>query len=335
MTDQSWPKLLLDIDNKVTTLIGGTYWQAFGPDNIQVDNEITQGVTIYSGGAVIPAGSITPGTYTVARIRGAVSSVIVGSTPSSKVDGSVYNSYNYPAVSWAIGDLSLTTFTGIVILVGGISTSLPPIQVYTRLVQEPDIDSKVTTINTVQGAMADAATASDLSDVTTTSTEAKLRRILLNQFNVALEVDLGNAQPDTLKSTNAKLGNPATTFAVQAAVIKANLTATISTGTFSLVNNILEQDCLIFGAATQQIDIELDMSNLTQVNAAREYVQTDGANSRQISNKAFPTAFDSGTKTVLFSFIQKGSAYKVTLQASVLEGGAKNVPYRYTVKPLS
>ncbi len=37
--------------------------------------------------------------------------------------------------------------------------------------------------------------------------------------NGALEIDLGNAQADTLKSTNAKLGNPATSLATQIAAI--------------------------------------------------------------------------------------------------------------------
>jgi len=114
-----------------------------------------------------------------------------------------------------------------------------------------------------------------------------------------------------------------------------NLIGTPVTGTFSLVNNILEQDFLIFAAANQIIDLELDMVNLAQINTVREYVQTDGATYRQISAKAFPTAFDAGTTCVIISFVQKNSLYKITLQASVLEGGAKNVPYRYIVRDLS
>jgi len=114
-----------------------------------------------------------------------------------------------------------------------------------------------------------------------------------------------------------------------------NLIGTPTTGTFSLVNNILEQDCLIFAVANQIVDIELDMSNLVQTNTVREYVQVDGANYRQVSAKVFPTDFDAGTKCASLSFTQKNSLYKVTLQASIIEGSAKNVPYRYIVRDLS
>ncbi len=113
-----------------------------------------------------------------------------------------------------------------------------------------------------------------------------------------------------------------------------NLIGVVTSGTFSLVNNILEQDALIVAAGTRVVDIELDMNNLTQINTVREYVQVDGANYRQISAKAFPTVFDTGTKCVTLSFVQKGTLYKVTLQASVLEGAAKDVPWRRITKDL-
>lgn len=113
-----------------------------------------------------------------------------------------------------------------------------------------------------------------------------------------------------------------------------NLIGTVTTGTFSLVNNVNEQDCLVFGAATQLINLELDMNNLTQINTVREHVQTNGANYRQISAKAFPTVFDAGTKSVIISFVQKNALYKITLQASVAEGAARDVPYRYITRDL-
>lgn len=114
-----------------------------------------------------------------------------------------------------------------------------------------------------------------------------------------------------------------------------NLIGNISTGTFSLVNDTNEQDALVIAAARQLVDIELDMVNLAQNNTVREYVQVDGVNYRQISAKVFPTDFDTGTKAVLLSFPQKNALYKVTLQAAVAEGAAKNVPYRYITRKLS
>lgn len=114
-----------------------------------------------------------------------------------------------------------------------------------------------------------------------------------------------------------------------------NLIGVVATGTFSLVNNTNEQDCIVFNATTQLIDIELDMVNLTQSNTVREYVKVDGTNYRQISAKVFPTDFDTNTKCVTIAFPQKNSMYKITLQAAVLEGGARNVPYRYMTRDLA
>ena len=104
---------------------------------------------------------------------------------------------------------------------------------------------------------------------------------------------------------------------------------------FSLVNNILEQDAIIVAAGTQLVDIEMDMNTLTQTNTIREYVQVDGANYRQISAKVFPTDFDTGTKAVVISFAQKGQLYKITMQASVLEGVARAIPFRILYRDLA
>lgn len=107
---------------------------------------------------------------------------------------------------------------------------------------------------------------------------------------------------------------------------------TVTTGTFVLVNNANEQDCLIFAAANQLIDIELDMVNLTQLNTIRQYEQVDGANYRQIAAWTFPTQFDAGTLTVDISFAQENALYKVTLQAIVAEGAVRNIPYRHMTR---
>jgi hypothetical protein len=115
------------------------------------------------------------------------------------------------------------------------------------------------------------------------------------------------------------------------------LTAGISTtgSPYSQPNDLVENDAIIVAAGTQLIDIELDMNNLTQANTVREYVQVDGANYRMISAKVFPTDFDAGTKAVLVSFPQKGQLYKITMQSSVLEGAARNVPYRIMTRDYS
>ena len=115
-----------------------------------------------------------------------------------------------------------------------------------------------------------------------------------------------------------------------------NLAAAVSVAgsPYSQPNNLIENDAIIVAAATQLVDIELDMVNLAQANTVREYVQVDGVNYRQVSAKVFPTDFDTGTKAVTLSYAQKGQLYKVTMQSSVAEGAAKNVPFRVMTRDL-
>ena len=136
----SIPAYLKGILNTVISIAGGTYWLPFGPTNIQVGNAATHGVTLFDpGGGIIPLADITPGTYTIDRIRGAVLANIVAATPSTPTDGAVYENYAWPGADWSDGDLCIITFTGISITIGTVTTDLPPIQIWGRVVTEPDI----------------------------------------------------------------------------------------------------------------------------------------------------------------------------------------------------
>jgi hypothetical protein len=160
---------------------------------------------------------------------------------------------------------------------------------------------------------------------------------LATSFNIATgEVTFAAMSQRILTGTSYLILNIANSGTSIISII-SHLTGIVSTtgSPFSLVNNLLEQDAIIVAAATQLVDIEIDVSNLTQINTIREYVQVDGATYRQISAKAFPTAFDTGTYAITLSFPQKGQLYKVTMQASVLEGVARNVPFRIMTRSLS
>jgi hypothetical protein len=114
--------------------------------------------------------------------------------------------------------------------------------------------------------------------------------------------------------------------------LKANVSVVGSP--YSQPNNIVENDAIVVAAATQLVDIEIDMVNLTQANVIREYVQVDGANYRLLSSMIFPTDFEANTKAINITFPQKGQLYKITMQSMVLEGGAKNVPFRIMTRDL-
>jgi len=134
---------ILVVDPMLAAALAGTeeaYWQTFGPANVQIDNAVTHGVTLFDpGGGIIPIADITPGTYTIDRVRAGVLANIVAATPSLVVNGAVYENYTFLTADWDIGDLFIVTFTGISILIGGTTTDLPPIQIWGRIVMEPDI----------------------------------------------------------------------------------------------------------------------------------------------------------------------------------------------------
>jgi len=184
MADELY-SLLHQILNGVIGIAGGANWQTFGPESVQVAQTVTAGVTVFDpGGGIIPMADITPGTYTVDRIRTAAVVHVIPSTASSKADGSVFASYNFSvADGWLIGDLAIFTFSGIILNIGGVLTDLPPIQFWTRVSDEPDIDAQVTAIN----------------------------------------VNQGNPSGDHLISTTLKLGNDTASVAARFATILSNL----------------------------------------------------------------------------------------------------------------
>ena len=112
----------------------------------------------------------------------------------------------------------------------------------------------------------------------------------------------------------------------------AGTTYAVATGTFSLVNNTNEQDVLVFAAANRLIDVELDLNLLTQINTIRLYEQIDGANYRQAAAWVYPNQFDASTTSLLISCAQKNALYRITMQASIAEGAARNVEYRYMTR---
>jgi len=168
--------------------------------------------------------------------------------------------------------------------------------------------------------------------LTGTTLEAKLDAIKL--VVDAILVDTGITLPADLALIAAYVDELETRLSAARAGYLDNLIGVVTTGTFSLLAGVVEQDCLVFAAATQQIDIELFMNNLAQANTVREYVNDLAAAPQQISAKVFPTDFDTGTKVVILSFVQKNAAYKITLKASITEGVDKDIPYRYMVRDL-
>ena len=141
-------------------------------------------VSIFSISAgAIPSASIDITGMTAvmsqSRAGGAFSAAGITQPVFAKANGKVSCAYQFLLAEWEMGDVYRLDLSGIKATVGGDVVFLQDMVWSNIVVEAADLETTVNTINTVQGAEADAATLDDLSNVTTTSTEAKLRRLLL------------------------------------------------------------------------------------------------------------------------------------------------------------
>jgi len=138
---------LAAIKAAINSLAGGAFYGSYGPKNVEVGNDVDFGTILYDpSGNIITVGEITPGTYTVRRVRGAADTEIVHATASSEAGGRVYMTYNFPVADWAVGDIFYITFAGIIVTIGGVITEYPDLYIWGRVVREADISGKVDTI---------------------------------------------------------------------------------------------------------------------------------------------------------------------------------------------
>jgi hypothetical protein len=147
----------------IGSLAGGAFYGSYGPRNVEVGNDVDFGTILYDpSGNIITVGEITPGNYTIRRVRGAIDTEIVGSTPSSEAAGRVYLTYAFPAVSWNVGDIFYITFSGITVTLDGVTTEYPALYTWGRVVREADISAKVEVIDTKIGTFTDGGAAATL-----------------------------------------------------------------------------------------------------------------------------------------------------------------------------
>ncbi|GAJ01784.1 unnamed protein product, partial [marine sediment metagenome] len=180
------------IEEKIDSLAGGTFWGSYGPRNVEVDNDVDFGIMLYDpSGNIITTGEITPGTYTIRRVRGAVDTEIVGSTASSEAVGRVYMTYNFPAASWAVGDIFYITFSGIKVTIDTTTTEYPNLYIWGRVVREADISAKIGTA----ADNADLATLFARANKIVLPTHAHVL-LVVHDTSVALDADLDEALRD-------------------------------------------------------------------------------------------------------------------------------------------
>ncbi len=96
---------------------------------------------------------------------------------------------------------------------------------------------------------------------------------------------------------------------------------------FSHPNTIVETDLIEHPLHTEIDTHYFDFSNLSQVNKTtiRVYEKTDGINYRLVSQKIFPDNFE-GVQVIIIVLDGGEQDMKITLQSSIAEGSAKDIP---------
>lgn len=143
-----------------------------GPQEVEIDDKADFEVVVLNpGGDIVPAGSITPGTYYISRIRDGTKTAIYNHAAVA-VDGKVTLDipYEFTVANWSPGDLIEVKFTGIETDIGGTVTKFPDMVLQGRVVRDEEIytdtqalladvgDGSTLTLGSVTGALGDPAT---------------------------------------------------------------------------------------------------------------------------------------------------------------------------------
>lgn len=124
--------------------------------------------------------------------------------------------------------------------------------------------------------------------------------------------------------TDTKVG---TSIMSKLATILAN-SSTSSSGTFSYLDAGAEQTIVeVTPTTAEEINIWLDLSNLTQNGKIRFYYKIDGSNYREVEEWSFTVATDSDGFNSNTNLVVGASQYKITYEEDVDEGAARDIPY--------
>ena len=102
-------------------------------------------------------------------------------------------------------------------------------------------------------------------------------------------------------------------------------------GSYSLLNNVLEQDVVILTPTKRFVifGVLLDFVNITKTGVIRFYSIIDGVNYREIDGMPYDSAVDSDG-VFWDQVVGSTDPFKITYQSDVLEGGSRSIPYSIT-----
>lgn len=270
----------------------------------------------------------------------------------------------YPGQPRLVDSMDITGFTngtGEVIFdraYKGVAAAIPAGVPY-KIITFRFVPAEVAALAASLGLMADAATADDLSDVTTTSAQAKLRRLLLrfsaNAFSA--NVNPGGAAATDVETmvqdlANVLAGAGITTFPAAAApangvsiaeaihyiadALDAQLTLTETSGTLLATN--AQQNVAVNAAPValfKPLTVKINLDNMvaTDTIVIRVFDQIiNGGAPEQVDLQTY-TGVDGGlldgNKVIYVSLKENRWGFKVTLQQTAETTGYKNFDWEY------
>jgi hypothetical protein len=248
------------------------------------------------------------------RAGGAFSPAGITQPVFTKANGKVSCAYQFLLAEWEMGDVYRLVLSGIKATVGGDVTFLSDMVWSNIVVEAADLETTVNTINTVQGPENAAATLDNLTDVTTTSTEAKLRRLLLRMAPAAFTATIQGATPTDLA---AMLGTMATYFKAAGATMNPTINALSPTDVSSCFNDL----ATYFKAAGSAMNPTINGASPTDVsgcfNSLATYLKAAGAAFSATIGGAAKTDVESAFTALAAYFNAASAALSVVSQPGV------------------
>jgi hypothetical protein len=228
----------------------------------------------------------------------------------AKADGRVYCSYQFLTAQWAVGDLYRMTVGGINCLVNGEIVYVPTAVWSNVVLTEADISTTVHAIDTSLGAQSDAATLDDLSNITTTSAQAKIRRLLLRIAPAALSAVINGSTDTDLGQMFADL---ATYFKAAGAAMDPTINALSPTDVSDCFNDL----ATYFKAAGAAMDPTINGATPTDIsdcfNDLATYFKAAGAAYSATIGGAARTDVEASFSAMAAYLKAAGAAFSATI----------------------
>lgn len=356
-TDKSLVAYIKGILNTVLSIsTQQTEIAIYGPQTVDVDNTGHFELTLVDKDVgLVPLADITPGTYQLKRIRAGVSTDIGAASTWSKANGRVYVDITFEAANWSTDDSFQIVPAGDTSYVVGATTLYPPLPTISGIILDiSTIESKIDTIdNNLDSLIIDVGdgSATSLGSVVSILGDPTSPISTVLGTNIVLAVGGGSIAADqsvqslvryvtdavgspikdaVASSISLILGDPGSSdiSTLLGAILPLSAMSDDLSGTYSLLNDTNKQTVVELTTSIRKIvsGVWLDLVNITQTGTIGIEFKVDGLNYRVVTTEAYdPLTMEDAQYIDLNMGIT--SDIKVTYQASIAEGSAKDIPY--------